>query len=279
MAKPGDNVLIVEDEEEWSEAYKRAVAAIGKNHMIKVAKDFTTAERLIESAKFAVAFVDVGLDVSDDRNVDGLSVMEMIRATDDETSIIVVTGRSGQDVLPITRDAIKKYRAYDTVGKRSVEPADIRRLFEGGLEEYRKAVAADRKGAPQALRGDSEPLRWDDQVMRSIKFKANASDFYGFLDRLFRSYLPIVASREGERLEIDSPPGLVSGAFWSRAIAAAVVICFGEAAQFDEAMEKLHETARLLDRYDVGDQLKEMKGSGVKGAVFLLPGHRREDFG
>lgn len=144
----GDNILIVEDEEEWSQAYKRAIDAVGGNHTVKVAKDLTTAEDLIGTTKFAVAFVDVGLDVADDRNVDGLSVMERIRATGDETSIIVVTGRSGQDLLPITRDAIQKYDAYYAVGKPTAEPAD-----SGGCcrEDLRSTARRSRRD-PRTLR-------------------------------------------------------------------------------------------------------------------------------
>jgi ActR/RegA family two-component response regulator len=277
--RSGENVLIVEDEDEWSGAYERAVHALGENYTVKIAKDLVSAERLIEATKFAVAFVDVGLDINDDRNVDGLRVMERIRASDDDTSIIVVTGRSGQDVLSITRDAIKKYGAYDTVGKSSVAPADIRRLLEGGLEEYRKAAAAGRRGAHEALRGDAEAMAWDHRLMQAMNFKGNASDFYEFLNRLLGGYLPMVTRQGGGQLDIDASTGLVYGDYWSRAIAAAVAVCFGAAEQFDQAIGVHCTGGRLLGRYEIEGSLKELAGHGVKGAVFALAEGRREDFG
>jgi len=277
----GDNILIVEDEEEWSQAYRRAIDAVGGNHTVKIAKDLTAAEDLIGTTKFAVAFVDVGLDVADDRNVDGLSVMERIRATGDETSIIVVTGRSGQDVLPITRDAIKKYDAYDTVGKRTVEPADLRRLLQGGLEVYRKAVETGSKSAQNALRGETETVSWDDKVMRHIGLKANATEFYRFLNRLIRDYLPVLEKRDGAGLDISSTAALVHGVFWSRAVGGAIVVCFGAAPEFDAAMTEAQGSGRLLGTYDIQYPAdRDLKGpGGVKGAVFLSPGYRRHDFG
>jgi ActR/RegA family two-component response regulator len=277
--RSGENVLIVEDEDEWSGYYERAVRSLDDSYRVKVARDLVSAERLIDATKFAVAFVDIGLDINDDRNVDGLRVMERIRTADDDTSIIVVTGRSGQDTLSIARDALKEYSAYDTVGKSSVEPTDIRKLFKGGLEEYRKASAAGRRGAHEALRGGDDPMAWDSRLMRTMNFKGNASDFYEFLNRLLGRYLPIVARTGRGQLSADSSTGLFYGEYWSRAIGSAVIICFGSAEQFEQAMEAGRASGMLLGQYDVGNALDEQAGHGAGGAVFALVKGRREDFG
>jgi len=129
-------VLIVDDEDAWCEIFRRAVIAQGTVTTIKVAKDLASAERLIEATKFAVAFVDIGLDATDDRNMAGLQVIKRIRATSKETSIIVVTGRSGQDLLRVAHDAIQKYDALDVIAKRNVMPADIGALLDAGLAAY-----------------------------------------------------------------------------------------------------------------------------------------------
>ena len=39
---------------------------------MKVATDLTRAAALINELQFAVAFIDIGLDVADDRNMGGL---------------------------------------------------------------------------------------------------------------------------------------------------------------------------------------------------------------
>jgi len=126
-------VLIVEDERAWAQIYRRTVDSFGAELGVEAADTYRAAVRLIESLTFAVAFIDIGLDISDDRNVDGLRVMEKIREKSEDTCIIVVTGRSGSDVLQIIRDAIRRYNAYDVLTKSTVTPAALRRLLEGAL--------------------------------------------------------------------------------------------------------------------------------------------------
>jgi CheY-like chemotaxis protein len=274
----GENVLIVEDEEEWRGIFSRAVNAEASRPKIKVASDRSSAEQLIEAAKFALAIVDIGLDVSDDRNVDGLHVMEKIRATGDETSILVVTGRSGQDALRIARDALKKYGAYDTVGKSSVEPADIRKLLRHGFDAYRSAMAPRRTDARDAIRGNTAPMNWDDQVTRAISFDGDVTKFYGFLDGLFGEYLPLVPGLPGESINIDPAARFVSGEFWSRGIAAAVFICFGAADTFDSVCQTVIRDYTIVPEGDARHPVKELTGHGVKGRVFIVGERRRRDF-
>jgi ActR/RegA family two-component response regulator len=279
----GQNVLIVEDEEEWCGIYQRAVSAQNPDYKVEVAKDLVSAERLIDAAKFAVAFVDVGLDISDDRNVDGLRVMEKIRDTGDETSIVVVTGRSGQDVLPITRDAIKKYGAYDTIGKSTIKPTDIKRLLEGGVEAYRQeslkyASTTGRTGARDVLRGQADGMIWDERVMRITQFKSHAGKFYGFLSELFGEYLPVATVPDEVCANVDDAVGVVYGDYWSRGVGAAIVVCFGADQTFDRAVSVDPVNGRLFGRYLVGPPLRVLNGPGVKGMVLPLCERRREDF-
>jgi CheY-like chemotaxis protein len=276
---PGGNVLIVEDEDEWTGIYQRTIGADGSEYMVKVARDLAGAERLIDEAEFAVAFVDVGLDIANDRNVDGLRVMEKIRATGDETSIVVVTGRSGQDVLPITRDAIMKYRAYYTIGKSTIKPSDIRRLLEGGLEAFKNATSPGRTDARDALRGDIPGMIWDEQAMRAAQFNGDAGRFYDFLTDLFGDYLPVVTRQAGDRACVDESAGLVYGDYWSRRAGMPVVIGLGAEGAVDEAVAAAQATGSLFGRYPAGEKLRDLAVAGAKGIVFRLMEAQREDFG
>lgn len=172
-----------------------------------MAHSLAKAQTLIDAMKFAVAFVDIGLDIDDDRNIDGLRVMEKIRSVGDETSIIVVTGRSGRDVLPITRDAIKKYDAFDAVGKVPIEPSDIRRLVRGGLEAYAQVSSTMRTRVNDVLRGDVPGLEWDDRMLNAIKIAGGASGLYKFLDSLVKNFLPLVPRTTVNTWHSTPPPG------------------------------------------------------------------------
>ena len=98
--------------------------------------------------------------------------MEKIRAADPDT--ICRSDRPQRPGRPADRSGRdQKYGAYDTVGKSTVRPADIRRLLEGGLEGYRNTVAPSRLAARDALSGNANPNVWDDRVTRAIGFKGD----------------------------------------------------------------------------------------------------------
>jgi ActR/RegA family two-component response regulator len=273
-----DNILIVEDEDEWCHIFQRAIDSPQSGHRVEITKNLTTAKQLIEETKFAVAFVDVGLDAKNDRNIDGLQVMEWIRAKGDETSIIVVTGRTGQDAIKIARDALKEYKAYDTVGKSSVTPREIRELLAGGLESYRKAIASHRVRAQDVLRGEAAAAIWDNEIMQAIQFGRGISQFYDFLNRLFEEYLPVVSRSAGDHVRADPSTGLAYCDYWSRSIAAGVVVCFGSAEQFKTVVSAGLADSCLFGKYKIGDPVKELSLYGTRGAVYPLRESKREDF-
>lgn len=272
-----ENVLIVEDEDEWCRNYERAMSSLRREQTVKVAKNLAGAEQLIDTTKFAVAFVDVGLDVSDDQNVDGLRVMQRIRDANDETSIVVVTGRSGQDVLPIIRDAIKKYGAYDVIGKSTVRPSDIVRLLKDGLEEYRSKTPSERTDARDSIMGTTDAMIWDHQVTHAINFKGSINGFYEFLSQLFGEYLPLVPQRGAVEVCVDRENSIVYGQYWSRAAAESLLICFGSEATFDEALDAVPGDTGMGSGNRV--PVKELVSHGVRGTVFIVEGSGRDEFG
>jgi hypothetical protein len=274
--KVDENILIVEDEDEWCSIFMRAVDAEMSRRTVRMAKDLTSAGKLIETTKFALAIVDVGLDINDDLNVDGLHVMSKIRSIGDETSILVVTGRSGQDALLVGRDALKKYNAYDTVGKRGVTPSQLRRLVKEGLDSYRDATSSSYTDARDAISGEANPMAWDDQVMRAVRFQGDVMKFYGFLNDLFGEYLPLVRKCSEETVNVNHTTGLVLGEFWSRAIGEAIFICFGAAEGFDQASLAARTELGLPEKAE--QPVKELKSHGIKGVVFAVPEHGRDYF-
>lgn len=274
------NLLIVEDDQEWRDAYSRTAAKSGA-FRVKVAEDLLSAKALIDEIQFAVAFIDIGLDVNDDQNVDGLLVMEKIRSIDEATSIVVVTGRSGRDVMPITRAALKRFKAFDIVPKGGTEPAEIRRLLLTGLEEFEKQLGKQLQTHPsgrESLRGAEDPQFWDDEMLRMTNAKGGAKGFYGFIDRLLAPYIPLIASEAGAGVHSDPATRLVHGAFWSRAIGQGIVVCFGPEDKLADPVSKAKEAKLLLDRYRVGEVLEEHSAHGLSGVVFALSETARDQF-
>jgi CheY-like chemotaxis protein len=269
------NVLLVEDERSWSEIYERAVRRVGLDK-VKVTETFAEAEDAIDAIRFAVALVDIGLHVDDDTNVDGLRVMEKIRAVGDKTSIIVITGRSGRDVLPIVRDAIKKYDAHDTIAKSTLLPAELRKLVESGLRAYEVGSSDDRGSLFAALRGDIQPQIWDDMIMRGAATGGGAAGLYRLIETLFGPFVPLVA---GEPRGVRIKDGLACGIFWSRGIGDAIVTCFGASNRMEVAMETVRNGGLLLDAYSVGQLVGEYSAASTQGVIYTLADHVRANFG
>jgi ActR/RegA family two-component response regulator len=276
MTITAKNLLIVEDNKEWCDGYLRTASREGFNS-IKIAQDLSVARQFIDEMQFAVAFIDVALNVTDDRNVDGLRVMAKIRETGDPTSIVVVTGKIRQDVLSITQ-TIKKYGALDIIRKADIEPQDIRRLLGAGLEAYRQESAAEGLTPVDVLRGVTPAQHWEDQIVRGIPVRDGVAGLKKFLGQLLDEYLPMLPPWSNEPVSVDSETGLAHGAFWSRASGRAVALVFGHESVREES-RRSDSSGLLLGRYSVGPLLKNSTAHGLTGAVFELRDSSREVYG
>lgn len=270
------NLLFVEDDEEWRDIYGRIAARSGL-FRVKFAENLRSAKSLIDEMQFAVVLIDVGLDIGDDQNVDGMRVMEKIRSIDDPSSIVVVTGRSGRDVMPIARNALKRFNAIDIVQKSVVDPIAIKNLLQSGLEEYEKQLEARSPGRA-LVPGGMEKLFWEDEMLRVTGAKGGAPHFNCFIDRLIADFIPLVPVERGAVLHGDTATGLVHGAYWSRAIGDAIAVCFGTEAKLAAPVAEAKHCQKLLDKYPVDDVLTEQTLRGLSGAVFSLCGASRNQF-
>jgi CheY-like chemotaxis protein len=275
MMKIDGNALVVEDEDSWSEVYARAARRVGLDQ-IAITDTYEKAARAIDEMRFAVAIVDIGLSVDDDRNVDGLRVMEKIRGLGDGTSIIVVTGRSGRDVVPIIRDSIKRFDAFDTIAKNTLVPAELRRLIAGALDEHKRGLGRDKKLLYAALRRHKDPLVWDDSILRGISASGGAAELYRLVEGLLGRFAPLVpADPDGVHLLDD----VALGAFWSRGSGEPVVICFGAGKRVDAVTEATAESGSILGRYPVEEIVGRYSTASMRGVVYRLAGKDRSDFG
>jgi CheY-like chemotaxis protein len=274
--KTARSALIVDDEHRWRQFYEDEVRLVGVN-TVRAAKDLADAVREIESMRFTVALVDVGLEEDNDRNIDGLQVMEKIRKAGDQTSIIVVTGRSGPDVLSIVRDSIRKYNALDTIPKASLEPENLEALVGSGISLYEKATAAsnERSSLFDALHGDLEGVVWDDRIMRGINTEGGVAALYAIAEGLFAPFLPLMP---GTPCGVNLRQNLACGAFWSRGVGEPVLGCFGSEKHIQTLAMQAKKENKLFGSYNVGDLLHEHRHRSMKGVVYLLKGFARTDF-
>jgi hypothetical protein len=265
-----DSLLIVEDEADWRANYQRVAKRLGITEM-QVAEDLAGAEAILRNRTFAVAIVDVGLDVDDDSNTDGLKVMALIRALGDATNILVVTGRHGHDVVQITRDALRTYKAYDTIGKVPIEPNELQRLVAGALKDYKDNEANGQPAVHDVLRGDDDPQVWDHRMISGLRVKGAAS-LYSFLTGLFGRFLPVVARPGSPSVRLDVENAVAHGGYWSRGVGQAVVVAFGPKGDFAS------HCGPALANYELGELLHSATAGDLEGAVYALPSEGRDTF-
>jgi len=266
---PPASLLIVEDHKDWREFYVRAAQAEGIE-IIRIADVLADAESYVEALKFSVAFIDIGLDEKNDQNADGMRVMEKIRALGDQTSIVVVTGRSGRDVLRIAKNVLREYDAYDILAKPDIKPSEIKDLITSGLAKFRERVSEEQATIGDALRGDEPRPYWDDETLRWSGVRDGVHGLYRFLDQLLSAYLPLVPREPSEPLSLDAEVGIAHQAYWSRAIGEAIVVLFGGQVAMADVLGQRRAGEALLGRYAVGERLSDFSGNGVAGAIFAL---------
>jgi ActR/RegA family two-component response regulator len=273
----GDNLLIVEDDDDWSAIYRRAARSEGLT-TVRVAKDLSQLDDALREMTFAVALVDIGLDVADDRNVDGLLALERVRKLGDDTSLIVVTGRSGRDVLPITRDALKKYEAFDAISKVPVEPDELRRLIKAGLEEYRRVVSRKGPRVSEVLRGTTPATIWNWKMLRELQIRGGITALYDLLEKLVSDFLPVLKPQRDEVVTIDSDRSLAHGELWSRAYGHGVVVCFGDQHEVRRLLDGLSAGTAVVGGHKPSEVLNDKLVGSMRGLVLAVPALQRDYF-
>jgi len=264
---PIGNVLVVEDDPLWCGIYERNVSP-GLKGKLRVARTLAEARQAISEMAFAVAFVDIRLDEEDDQNTDGLRVFETLSRTRDGTSAIMVTGKGS---VGITRDALKKYDAFEAMEKGDVDPAVLAELVARGTA-IRNATAPDPRPA-DALRGQHTRQLWDHEMLGVAGAKGGVAGLYEFLDGLAGPFVPFVPERAGDGLEVRQDGSCATGVFWSRAIGAAVFVAFGAPDAITPVVEGSESEGRQL-----GQALRERSAGPRHGVVRLLPSAQRADF-
>jgi hypothetical protein len=172
-----------------------------------------------------------------------------------------------------------RYNAHNILGKADITPVDIRQALTTGLEAFEKKNSVIAQPAHAVLKGDLEPLKWDNQMMRVIGIQRGIQDLYRFLDRLASQFLPLTPARPAAAVAKDEATDVMHGAYWSRAIGEAVVVCFAAPAQAECHIDPVKQGGQaLLGRYDVDQVLNEFSAHGISGAVFSLNHVQRDAF-
>jgi ActR/RegA family two-component response regulator len=267
--------LVVDDERFWRDNYESSISALHVDS-IRTAGNLAEARQIIDEMKFAAAVIDIGLDTSDETNVDGMRVMEKLRSVDDDTSIVVITGRSGGDVIDVVSESFQEFAAVATFAKKKVDGTLLRNAVTKGLQVHADKAAHRRLPAHKEIPHSDEQMVWEDQMMRALGIHEGVAVLHEFLEKLVRAYLPLVGTDDA-LLGSDPEGGIVRGAYWSRGIGRPVLITAGPLAALDRAGAAGVDGV-LHGKYEAGEMLAECTMGKVRGTVHELRNYSRAQF-
>ena len=97
MAKSSSKLLVVDDIKDWQKTIGGVLRDIGYD--VSVVGTMTGAIMMLEKDQYDLALLDLRLDETDEDNVDGLKLAEVIRNRWPKVKIVLVTGYGTQDAL------------------------------------------------------------------------------------------------------------------------------------------------------------------------------------
>jgi ActR/RegA family two-component response regulator len=217
MTNP-NRVLVSEDTELWQGIIARLFA--GTPFELHQARDLETTISELERRFFNVVIVDLGLDPVDEDRLDGVETMRKIRAFDEGTQAIVLTGKGTVDLAVA---ALRDFRVYHFLQKEKLEPAQfVRMLEEASMQAYRLVRGP---GRLYPLDASIEPVDWH---RFSSLLQVRENDLKNVFSALVRNCMP--ARFRGKRLrpELTAAGNAVTAQLWSRWFGTAVRILAGK---------------------------------------------------
>jgi len=94
-----DTILIVDDAPDWRATLAGLIQDVHPELRVITASSMDEAKEQLGQQDFALAIIDVRLDESDEKNTDGLDLMEFISAHHAGTPCLVVTGYANLETV------------------------------------------------------------------------------------------------------------------------------------------------------------------------------------
>ncbi len=124
MAEAKQRALIVEDDRAWQEILAEILADVGLE--VDVMGDYGSAAAALRACPYRLAIVDLSLSAQTYQNVDGLRVLEAVRAYAPGCTPVLLTGFA---TVELAVEAITDFGAYTCLRKETFRRAPFRALL------------------------------------------------------------------------------------------------------------------------------------------------------
>lgn len=253
-------ILVVDDDPSWQELLSESIqeAGIGP-YSLHVASSYNEADALLNRQHFHLAFVDLRLR-EEARELEGKRIAAKIVQQDDGTSIVIATGHADVETA---LTAVKEWQVLDFILKDAWDPDKVAQLVRVGipvaLERYRTRY----ESAVELLRGDEGIMPWQARVLACIAPDTTAPRpdrrLGDLLNALLADLYPLLPERAAPSIVLDDATGTASVRFWSKALAAPIVMHFGQRAAIAQVAQAPAQGFAGIER-DVTDAELDVQG-------------------
>jgi ActR/RegA family two-component response regulator len=257
-------VLIVEDTPHYQDIYARAVER--QKGLPVIAHTLERAVMAVKQRAFPVAIVDIRLADRDEKNEDGLKVLQFIRKMADGTNAIVITGYGS---MKIGWEAHLN-SAFATFSKADVALSAIEEAISKAAQKYKRPFPSEKTRYSEALKERLDrSWAWEDRVLRTCAPKGGADGLYRFLGDFLPDLSPLLQYEPKQGCRIVEDRKLAIGIFWSRQIGQPILLAFGRTKPESDQLDA--ELVRSFPGiFKLGPSVKETSSNGMYGVARVL---------
>lgn len=257
-------ILVVDDDPSWQELLSESIqeAGIGP-HTLHVASSYSEADALLGRQHFHLAFVDLRLR-EETRDLEGKLIAAKIVQQDEGTSIVIATGHADVETA---LTALKEWQVLDFILKDAWDPDKVAALARVGIPVARERYRNRYESAVELLRGGESILPWLARVLGCIApatVTARPDRRLGdLLNALLADLYPLLPEHAAPDMTLDPASGTALARFWSKALAAPIIVRFGQSAAITQAAQALEQGFAGIERTIIDAEL------GVQGIVCM----------
>lgn len=280
--------IVIEDDPGWQKIFQRNLKRLSGEReeiVIKTAPNYDKAIALLEYETFHLAIVDIRLDERNDKNIDGLRILQELHKKSEITSSLVITGHGSEQ---IARDAFKEYGVFDYLEKENIEPAQFDQLarsaFENSTEKYNARYKADL----QLLHGlmGEQSLVWDDNALHVLRRFApktkGVAELTTLVKSLFANLFPLLPYQQEVAASINSSIGTIYRRFWSKATGCAILAHLGSKDYIlSSQKEFLNKKNSTIEEFLCDSLLESFSASthNLAGSIYTLSNSIPSEYG
>lgn len=239
MEKDNVKILIVEDQEEYSDLYELALS----EHSTKIhtARSYLDAIDLINKHYYHVAIFDKRLVDSEEDNREGIKILEKVFNSREGTGLILATGYPTDDVL---KAAYEKYNIIGFINKKNYDREELATYASQAIAKSNQNLIVLKKTnlTPEKISTLFLPIQINSSPLNNyLKNKEMENLLISTVDHLF----PICYSKKHAFIHSLDNFKIIQTTIWSRFFGKATTVLLGQRKALVNISEKLNGEKKI----------------------------------